>query len=229
MHNYAYLLFNLVVFIPVLVLSLVTDVKPHKHWRALLGAYLLVSVPFVLWDAWAVHAGHWGFNANYVLSNRFMGLALEELLFFITVPFAMMYVWGVVKKYISNVQVRTWIPLTALSLAAGSAVALLVWYWDRGYTRSAMIAALLAIIVAACSQLIFNKRFWVFQILLLGIFLVANWILTALPIILYGNSEIIGTKVLTIPLEDFFFNFALINLFLIVFNWLDTRTARLTK
>ncbi|MFO0881944.1 MAG: lycopene cyclase domain-containing protein [Candidatus Saccharimonadales bacterium] len=223
MHSYYYLLFNLLVFVPVLILSFTTDVKPHRHLKALLGAFLLVCVPFILWDAWAVHAGHWGFNSNYVLSPRFINLALEEILFFITVPFAMIYVWGVIRKFVDDVQIKTWIPLALLSLAAGAAGALLVWYWDRGYTRAAMIAALIAVIVAGCSTLVFTLRFWVFQVVLLLLFLIANWVLTALPIILYSNAEIIGTKILTIPLEDFFFNFALINLFLITYNWLDSR------
>lgn len=224
MHNYAYLAFNLLVFLPVLILSLKTDVKPHRHWRAFIGAVLLVSLPFLLWDMWAVSRQHWDFNSNYVLTQRFIGLPFEELLFFVTVPFAMIYVWGVVRKYVTNTAIRLWVPLTALSAAAGSATALLLLYWSNGYTRSAMIATLVAIAIVACSNLIFTKRFWVFQGVLLAIFFIANWILTAVPIVVYSGLVIIGTKALTIPIEDFFFNFAFINLFLVVFNWLDQRT-----
>lgn len=222
-HSYYYLLFNLIVFVPILILSFVTDVKPHRHLKALLGAFLFICVPFILLDAWAVHAGYWGFNSNYVLNPRFINLALEEILFFVTVPFAMIYVWGVIRKFVANRQLATWIPLLFLSVAAGAAGALLVWYWDRGYTVAAMVATLIAVVVAGCSNLVFTLRFWVFQIALLVLFLVANRVLTALPIILYSNAEIIGTKILTIPLEDFFFNFALINLFLITYNWLDSK------
>ena len=113
--------------------------------------------------------------------------------------------------------------------AVGSAIALLVVYRDNGYTTAAMCATLLAAIVVASSRLVFTRRFWVFQLALFGIFVLANWFLTALPVITYGEASIIGTRILTIPVEDFFFNFAFVNLFLVTFNWLDTRTARLTK
>lgn len=229
MHNYTYLIINLLIFLPVLILSLITDVRPHRHWRAFLGALLCVSLPFLLWDIWAVSRQHWDFNSNYVLSYQPFGLPFEELLFFVTVPFAMLYVWGVVRKYITSGAIRLWVPLAVLSVAAGSATALLVLYWHSGYTRSAMIATLIAIAVVACSQLIFTKRFWMFQIVLLVLFFLVNWLLTALPIVVYNGAENIGTKALTIPIEDFFFNFAFINLFLVVFDWFDHRTNRLTK
>lgn len=224
MREFSYYLFNLLVFVPVLVLSLKTDVKPHRHWRSLLGAFLLVSLPFVAWDSWAAYAGHWGFNSTYVTSPSFIHLPAEELLFFFTVPFAMMYVWGVVKKFVADRAVVAWWPLLLLSVIGGSAIALLLLYWDNGYTRSAMLVALFATIAIACSRLVFTRRFWVFQLVALGIFIIANGILTALPIITYGESSIIGLRMLTIPIEDFFFNFAFINLFLVCFNWLDNRT-----
>jgi lycopene cyclase domain-containing protein len=229
MRELTYLFFNLLVFVPVLILSFTTDVKPHRHWRALLGGYLLVSLPFILWDAWAVHAGHWGFNSSHVMSSRFIHLPIEEILFFFTVPFAMMYVWGVVKKFVADRAVATFWPLFVLSGAVGSAVALLVIYRGNGYTTAAMCATLIAAIVVASSRLVFTRRFWVFQLALFGIFVLANWFLTALPIITYNDSSIIGTRILTIPLEDFFFNFAFVNLFLVTFNWLDSRTRNISK
>lgn len=229
MSSYTYLVFNLIVLIPVVVLSFITDVKPHKHWRALLGAFLLVSIPFILWDWWAATNGHWGFNAKNILDYRVLQLPLEELLFFVTVPFAMIYVWGVIKKFVADRAVSAWWPLLAVSIVAGVSVALLVLYWGNGYTRSAMIVTLIAIVVALCSKLFFTRRFWTFQIILLGIFVLANWFLTALPVITYGDSSIIGFRVITIPIEDFFFNFAFLNLFLIAFNWLDIRTRSISE
>jgi lycopene cyclase domain-containing protein len=229
MRNYAYLFFNIVVLLPVVVLSLTTDVKPHRHWQALLGAYIVVSLPFILWDVWAAQAGHWGFSSVYITNSRFMHLPLEEILFFITVPFAMMYVWGVIKKFVADRAVRTVWPLLMLSISAAISVAILMLYFSNGYTRSAMIVALFAIGVVACSKLVFTQRFWTFQLVLLGIFLIANGFLTALPVITYGDASIIGARIFSIPLEDFFFNFAFLNLFLLTFNRLDIRTQTLTK
>jgi lycopene cyclase domain-containing protein len=217
MHNFVYLLFNILVFVPVLILSIFTDVKPHIKWRALLGAYMFVNVPFILWDVWAAQAGHWGFNESYVYSTRFWGLPFEEILFFFTVPFAMMYVWGVVNKHVTDrVFGKKW-PLLAMGVLAVLSLVLLAKFWGNGYTRSAMIATIIAIVAVAYSKLLFSYRFWVFQLVLLGIFVVANSILTALPIITYGDASIIDTRILTIPIEDFFFNFAFLNIFLVFF------------
>jgi lycopene cyclase domain-containing protein len=44
-----------------------------------------------------------------------------------------------------------------------------------------------------------------------------------LPIITYGSDAIIGFRIGDIPIEDFFFNFAFINLFLLAFTTADKR------
>jgi lycopene cyclase domain-containing protein len=38
-----------------------------------------------------------------------------------------------------------------------------------------------------------------------------------LPVITYGAGSYIGFRVATIPIEDFFFNFALLTLFVLVY------------
>jgi lycopene cyclase domain-containing protein len=223
MLDLTYLGFNLLVFLPVLLLSLFTSVKPHKHWRALIAGYLFVSIPFIVWDIWATTAGHWGYSSIYITSPRIFGLPIEEILFFFTVPFAMIYTWGVVKKFVLDRPVFPLISYLVFGIFGGLSLYLLITQWSNGYTRSAMLVSLLAIIIASLSRIAYSLRFWVFQIVLLGLFLIFNGILTALPIILYGSDSIIGFKVFSIPIEDFFFNFALINLFLVVFNWFDTK------
>lgn len=221
MRNVTYLIINMLIFLPVLILSFRTDVKPHKHPMALLASYLLVSVPFIIWDIWATTAGHWSFNSDYIMGPSFRGVPLEEWLFFITVPFAMIYTWGVVKKYVSDKPAILVWPFLGIGVITGLSSWMLINYWSNGYTRSAAFATLITVFIGLFIGLFFSVRFWTFQILLLSLFLIFNTVLTRLPIITYGTDSIIGFKVGTIPIEDLFFGFALVNLFLFVFHTVD--------
>ena len=221
MRNATYLIINLLIFLPVLILSFRTDVKPHRHPIALLAAYILVSVPFILWDIWATGAGHWAFNSDYLMGPELMGVPLEEWLFFITVPFAMIYTWGVVKKFISDKPAPLAWPFLGFGIIAGISIWMLLNYWSNGYTRTAAIATLITVCIGLFIRLSYTVRFWTFQLLLLSMFLIFNSVLTSLPIITYGAYAIIGFKIGTIPVEDFFFGFAFVNLFLYVFHTVD--------
>jgi lycopene cyclase domain-containing protein len=46
------------------------------------------GTPFVLWDVWATHAGHWHFDPDQTLPWRVAGLPLEEIAFFVVIPLA---------------------------------------------------------------------------------------------------------------------------------------------
>jgi len=54
----------------------------------LLLAIVLGGVPFLLWDVYAAHAGHWRFDAAQTLRWRVAGLPLEEIGFFVVIPLA---------------------------------------------------------------------------------------------------------------------------------------------
>ena len=48
-----------------------------------------VLLPFLLWDAYAISQGHWYFSENRILGVFLpAGIPLDELLFFIVIPFA---------------------------------------------------------------------------------------------------------------------------------------------
>jgi lycopene cyclase domain-containing protein len=221
MRSALYLIINILIFVPVLVLSFKTDVKPHKHPIALLAAYLLVSFPFILWDIWATSQGHWGFNSDYLLGPKLFGIPMEEWLFFITVPFAMIYVWGVVKKFINDKPSALAWPFLGLGIVGGLSVWMLFNHWENGYTRTVALVSLLTVVLLLVSRITYTARFWTFQVILLALFLIFNTILTSIPIVTYGTDAIIGFKMGTIPIEDFLFSFALVNLFLLVFHTVD--------
>jgi lycopene cyclase domain-containing protein len=54
----------------------------------LFASVLPVWVLFVAWDRYAVGAGHWTFDDEFITGIRVGAVPLEELLFFVVVPVA---------------------------------------------------------------------------------------------------------------------------------------------
>ncbi|RYB91690.1 lycopene cyclase domain-containing protein [Nocardioides oleivorans] len=55
--------------------------------RRLLLAIVTAGLPFLAWDLYATHVGHWRFDAGQTLPWRVAGLPLEEIAFFVVIPF----------------------------------------------------------------------------------------------------------------------------------------------
>lgn len=98
MSHLEYLLFNLLVLAGPLAMSFEPHVRYLRRWPAALGAALIMLIPFAVWDI-LVTGRHWWFNPLYT-SGTFIGpLPAGEWLFFITVPFASLFVWEVLRYY----------------------------------------------------------------------------------------------------------------------------------
>jgi lycopene cyclase domain-containing protein len=54
--------------------------------RRLFLTVLLAGVPFLMWDLYATHAGHWRFDPAQTLPWRLARLPLEEIGFFVVIP-----------------------------------------------------------------------------------------------------------------------------------------------
>ena len=67
----------------------VLHVNVLRRWRRLAITLAVVVVIFGAWDVAAIAAGHWRYDPAQTLPVRLVaGLPLEELLFFLIVPFA---------------------------------------------------------------------------------------------------------------------------------------------
>jgi lycopene cyclase domain-containing protein len=55
--------------------------------RRLLLTALIAGTPFLLWDVRATDLGHWSFDPAQTLPWRVAGLPLEEVAFFVVIPF----------------------------------------------------------------------------------------------------------------------------------------------
>ena len=69
-----------------LPLELVLKAGVYRRPRRWLAALVPVFLAFNLWDWIAIRRGHWAYNPRYTSGVSFLGLPLEELVFFLVVP-----------------------------------------------------------------------------------------------------------------------------------------------
>lgn len=80
-------------------LEFVLKTRVYRRWRRWALAVTPVFVVFVLWDRYALSAGHWWFDEAQVLGwfGPF-GIPLEEYGFFVVVPLAAILTFEAVRQ-----------------------------------------------------------------------------------------------------------------------------------
>ncbi|MBP7216004.1 MAG: lycopene cyclase domain-containing protein [Candidatus Omnitrophica bacterium] len=75
------------------VLSFWPSLKFYRNTNALLASIALIVVLFGAWDIFATWRGHWSFNPSKVMGMYIVNLPLEEVLFFVVIPFCCIFTW----------------------------------------------------------------------------------------------------------------------------------------
>lgn len=206
-----YLLINILTVLFPVILSFESKIAFYRKFKFYLFSILTVSPVYLVWDAIATRRGDWGFNPLYLTGIYGMGLPLEEILFFVTVPFSCIFIYETIKLYIPEKQLafnknHYYIAGSALILAAG--------YWsDQYYTSTVMIFSAAFLFVAATFKpaILRSRIYWLSIAVTYVPFLIVNFFLTEPPIVWYSPEAIWGPRFTTIPLEDFFYSFSMIS------------------
>jgi isorenieratene synthase len=185
---------------------------PRTGFASRMGSALLAValaiVPFVLWDR-AVAQHHWWFDPRYTLGVDMLGLPIEEWGFFLAVPFACVFTWGVFFSRERLPRRLRFAPWIALSLAGSGAA---TFAHGPGYAGLVLVAlgGFVFLDHIAGTALLAERRFWAFAGVVLLLTLVFDGYLTARPVVHYADEHILGFRVLTIPVEDFGYALALV-------------------
>lgn len=224
--TYALILFFTVIIC--LIASFDRRIKFDQHFSAFLKAAIVVAIPFIAWDVYFTAKGVWWFNTDYTMGLNIAGLPLEEMLFFIFIPFSCVFTFYTIDKYykwnalsgFNNI-------LVFVSVIVLSVVALL--NTDKIYTlvtAVVTIATLIYLHFIARSEWI-TKASVVFTILMLGFFPV-NGILTGSfiesPIVNYNPKDFLGIRMFTIPIEDAVYGYSQFLLVLYFFKQFQRKT-----
>lgn len=171
---------------------------------------LITGIFFLFWDVLFTMKGVWSFNPHYIIGIAFWGLPLEEMLFFLTVPFACLFIHACLNYY---VKWRMGVQLSAIisGLMVLISILALVFYYNRIY--SAITFGLLAVLMVVLQfgmKVNWLSQFYITYLVALIPFYIVNGLLTAIPIVLYNNNQNLGRRVGTIPVEDHFYLMALL-------------------
>lgn len=216
---YLYLLLNLGSLIIPLVYSFNKKMNFIKQWKSVFLAIFLVATFFIIWDIIFTANGIWGFNPDYHLPYKIAGLPIDEMLFFICIPYASIFIHYSLEYFKSGLLLseKTVINTSILLLVLIATV--LFFNLDKWYTSVNYAILIVTLLIGFFYGKEILKRFYIaFMIILIPFFLV-NGILTGSfipePVVWYNNSENLGIRLFTIPVEDIGYAFNM--LFWVVF------------
>ncbi len=223
-----YLLVNLGSIAVPLILSFDKKVAFYKKWKAFWPANLITLTFFVVWDVIFTEAGIWGFNENYLLGPHLIGLPIEEWLFFISIPYACIFMYETFRTYIKGNPFEH-LGRPGLALIFIICIALAVGYPDRYYTFYTAIFS-----AAGIAILWRSKPKWtgwlIFSYLIILIpFVLANGILTGIEfwnypffntdvqgvddmIVWYNNKHNLSFRIFSVPIDDTLYGFLLVGM-----------------
>lgn len=219
--HYTYLLIHVLSLAGPFVLSFDKKVHFYKKWKFVFPAMIIPALFFLIWDEFFTRSGVWSFSSEHTMGIQIGHLPIEEVFFFVTVPYCCLFIYECVRCYFpawSNRRGADWLLwIIALVLFV---VGLL--HLDQAYTAYTFIlnAVFIAIIF------FFKERFKGFDALsflisylvILIPFLIVNGFLTAIPVVSYNNAENLGIRIFSfmphpfnnIPFEDIFYGMLLI-------------------
>ena len=175
--------------------------------------------------------GVWGFNSDYISGIHIGNLPIEEVLFFIVVPFSCTFIYECCKYYLRNQKGRKLDTVLRVLLLLYS-INLIVMNPTGLYTS---INSCIGIIVLLFWMVRKKHYSYIGITFLLSMipFLIMNGILTGAatkaPIVWYNNLENSGFRIHTIPMDDVIYGMTLILSVIFFFEAIDKKWSPSAK
>ena len=198
--------------------SFESRISYYTKWKKLALATIAMMLLFVPWDIWFTKLGVWQFNERYFLGLKIWHLPIEEWLFFIFIPFACIFIYEVLNYFFPNqkpfkneIAISYILALTLFSIAFIN--------FDKQYTFVCFLLCGLVLLLSGIFKPIWLSKFFRMYLVSLIPFLLVNGFLTGSftqePVVIYNPDEILGIRILNIPIEDSIYN--MLMLLIVVF------------
>jgi lycopene cyclase domain-containing protein len=212
--KYLYLAINVFSVIVPFIASFYPKVPFFRKWKYLLPAILFPGLFFLIWDEYFTSIGVWGFNDRYLTGVQLGHLPLEEVLFFICIPYACVFTYFALEHLVPKDFLKAYQRKISLVLMIGL-LAIGIPFIDRAYTSTSFL--FLAAFIAFeefYRKATYISRFYFTYIVILVPFFIVNGILTGSfieeEVVWYNNDHNLGVRLGTIPIEDMVYGMLLL-------------------
>jgi len=221
--KYTYLLINFLTIVFPVALSFDKRVAFYKSWKYIWPGMTITGLFFLVWDILFTVKGVWSFNSKYILGINIYQLPMEEVLFFLTVPFACIFIYACLNHYLKYM-----LSDMVSEVISGAMVVLsilvLIFHSQKLYP---LVTFSLLLVLVVLFEYVLRRRwlnqFYIMYIVALIPFYLVNGALTSIPVVLYSKTQTIGYRVWTIPFEDHFYLMALLLMNIGFFEYFKSR------
>lgn len=223
-----YLYLNIFTISLPFLLSFDRKVAFFKSWKYLFPAIILMAAFFIGKDVVFAHYGIWGFNDDYLIGIRILGLPLEEWLFFFTVPYACVFIYACLVAYLKTDPLKKFHRPFLFALSFILMIVGLIYY-DRLYTSIIFIATAALIIYNLYTRQPWLSMFLLSYFVSMIPFFIVNGILTGSylenPVVWYDPDQNLGIRMFTIPVEDSIYNLMMLLMTVQFMEWFKKRNV----
>lgn len=230
--KYTYLLVDFLCIIFPLVFSFTAKFDFYRHWKSFAIPCLLVALFFIIWDIIFTYFGVWSFSDKYTIGVKVGNLPIEEVLFFICIPYACGFSYYCFKKYFKFEKLNVF---TRWFYVILSVVLLVVGFLNitKLYTSVTFILLSVVLLYLVYRKVNYLNVFFICYLFILIPFFISNGILTGSfidrVVVSYNENHNLGIRILTIPFEDAFYGMLLLLLNTVGFEYFYSRKSNLTS
>lgn len=225
--QYLYLALDVLTILFPFIFSFYPKANFSRKWKYLWLAILIPGIIFLIWDEIFTQLNVWGFNPEYLTGTYLGSLPLEEVLFFICIPYACVFTYEALNYLVKKDHLAPYrriisvVMIVGLLIVAGLNI-------DKWYTATTFIGlAAYLIVLEFVLRSGFLSRFYFSYIFVLIPFFIVNGILTGSfidgEVVWYNDAENLGIRMGTIPVEDTFYGMLLLLMNVSIFEWLQRK------
>lgn len=228
-----YLILDALILLFPLIFSIKWKFRYYIYFKPLAASIIIVGGVYIVWDIIVTLRGDWAFNPEFLsgfyLPTKEIGLPIEEILFFIVVPYACIFIYENLEYFIPKKDV--WFNKWFYIILALIFVSVGLIFYHQDYTILAMLscAAFFIIAVLFYPEQLRSRNYWFYIVLSFIPFIIFNYLLTSLIVVSYNPAAIWGGdglwngRFFTIPIEDFFYNFSMLSFYFMAYLFFKKR------